>query len=321
MGTRFRVGWRGLAFLFFIDESGHDRNVSPYYVLASVAVEDSRIWNLITALKAAEVECFGERITHGLLELKAKKILKTKVFKHAKQMSSIAPADRTRLARECLIEGRAAVVESREAKTTRKQITALAQAKIAFVGRVLELCAQHQARAFASIVDRDAPDTDGDFLRKDYSYLFERFFYFLEERAEHHQGLVVFDELEHSKSHILIDQMDRYFQHTVTGRLRASRIVPEPFFVHSELTSLVQVADLLAYIISWGVRVATMARPARSELAELAAAVLSLRYTQRNNEHTVWGFAVIDDLRPRDEKQKQEKAMPSLRPTKPPRSL
>jgi hypothetical protein len=45
---------------------------------------------------------------------------------------------------------------------------------------------------------------------------------------------------------VLIDQLSEYFKRTATGRLRASRIVPEPFFV--------------------------------------------------------WSFAVIDDLRPKDER-------------------
>lgn len=74
-------------------------------------------------------------------------------------------------------------------------------------------------------------------LQKDYAYLFERFFYFLEDNAAREQGIVVFDELEKSKSHLLIDQMHRYFTETATGQYRANRIIPEPFFVHSELTT------------------------------------------------------------------------------------
>ena len=57
--------------------------------------------------------------------------------------------------------------------------------------------------------------------------------------------MVVFDEIEKSKSHLLIDQMHRYFRDTAVGRLRADRIVPEPFFVHSELTTGVRLADLV----------------------------------------------------------------------------
>jgi hypothetical protein len=49
------------------------------------------------------------------------------------------------------------------------------------------------------------------------------------------------DELEKSKSHILIGQAHRYFKDTHTGRHRSSRIIPEPFFVHSDLTTGIQI--------------------------------------------------------------------------------
>ena len=45
-----------------------------------------------------------------------------------------------------------------------------------------------------------------DHLRKDYAFLFERFFKFLDLQASGQRGLVVFDELERSQSHLLIDQ-------------------------------------------------------------------------------------------------------------------
>ena len=49
---------------------------------------------------------------------------------------------------------------------------------------------------------------------------------------------MVFDELEKSQSHLLTDQMRRYFADTVVGQQRSNRIIPEPFFVHSDLTDL-----------------------------------------------------------------------------------
>jgi hypothetical protein len=80
------------------------------------------------------------------------------------------------------------------------------------------------------------------------------YFYFLEDTDTEALGLVVFDELERVQSHILIEQMNRYFQETWKGRTRASQLIPEPFFVHSELTTGVQLADLVAYILSWEFR-------------------------------------------------------------------
>lgn len=78
-------------------------------------------------------------------------------------------------------------------------------------------------------------------------------------------------------------------------------------FVHSDLTTVVQVADIVAYVIAWGVRVGGMGRPARHELRELARMVCSIRHRasrdRGGDEFYVWSFAVIDDLRPRNERE------------------
>ncbi len=299
-----------MAFLLFIDESGHDHGESPYEVLAGIAVDDARTWNLITAIQAAEIAHFGQRITHGALELKAKKLLKRKTYRLAAQMAPFSSDDRRLLAQECLAEGRAAVAESRPAKVSRAQLTALAQAKLAFVQALITTCTQHGVRAFASIVD-DGPRPISDFLRKDYSYLFERFFYFLEAQHPYHQGIVIFDELEKTQSHLLVDQMCRYFQETVPGKARASRIIPEPMFVHSDLTSLVQVADIVAYVVSWAVRLNEhMNKPVRPELESLAKAVSNLKHrtSKRTSKFSSYSikissFKFIQDLRSQDERQ------------------
>jgi hypothetical protein len=167
----------------------------------------------------------------------------------------------------------------------------------------------HGVRIFASIVPPGAPRPSAQTLRKDYAYLFERFFYFVDEQVAPERGLVVFDEIERTKAHILVDQMATYFRETFRGRMRSGRIVPEPFFVHSELTTGVQIADLAAYIVSWNVRVAHMTEPARPELDDLGNAVLQLRHravTERQgypDGFVVWSLAVIDDLRPSHERQ------------------
>ncbi|HEU0297887.1 MAG TPA: DUF3800 domain-containing protein, partial [Longimicrobium sp.] len=168
-------------------------------------------------------------------------------------------------------------------------------------------CARFRCKAFASIVDRDAPrPVKADVLRKDYAYLFERYFYFLEDSSADALGLVVFDELERVQSHILIEQMNRYFEDTWTGRSRSSRIIPEPFFVHSELTTGVQVADLVAYLLSWGFRIPGMGEPSRDELRQLVDRAAGLRHRairerMGNPQFVIWSFAHITDLRAREE--------------------
>ena len=78
-----------MAWLLFIDESGHDRRLAPYEVLAGVAVQDYHAWNLIKELHAAEIRRFGRRYSAGTDELKGKKILKAKVFHHVALNTSI----------------------------------------------------------------------------------------------------------------------------------------------------------------------------------------------------------------------------------------
>jgi Protein of unknown function (DUF3800) len=235
-----------MAYFLFIDESGQDRKASPYEVLAGVTVADRDLWNLIKDIQDSEQRNFGRRYSLGPSELKGKKLLDRKVFRKASQLPPIPERERTALARSCLDSGIAA---------GKHEITALAQAKLAYVNEVFEICARFKCKAFASIVKKAAPvPPSSENLRKDYAYLFERFFYFLEETDPSASGIVVFDELERSRSHILVGQMDSYFKRTIKGRQMSGQIIPEPFFVHSDLTTGIQIADLVAYAVSWGFR-------------------------------------------------------------------
>jgi Protein of unknown function (DUF3800) len=251
-----------MAWLLFIDESGQDRKESPYEVLAGVAIEDEHLWELVKELHDAEVANFGRRYSEGTRELKAKKILKRKTFNRATSDHEVLPNEVPALSKEILDDG--------ESKGTPRHLKALSLAKISYVTNVFSICDSYQCKVFASIVDPDAPQTAGGGLRKDYGYLFERFFNFLEDEGSNRQypqqGILVFDELEKTKSHLLIDQAHRYFKDTATGRLRATRIIPEPFFVHSDLTTGVRIADLVAYCMSWSLRLRKMTKPARGEL-------------------------------------------------------
>jgi hypothetical protein len=290
-----------MSLFLFVDESGQDQRESPYEVLAGVSVEDRDLWNLITALHASEIEHFGRRYTAGPRELKGKNLLNRKTFRLAAWEPPFVQEDRTQLARACLDSG---------ATATRRELAALAQAKLGYVREALILASQFHCKCFASIIGRDAPRPAANYLRKDYAYLFERFFYFLEDLGEDVFGIAVFDELEKSSSHILLDQMHRYFRETAKGRHRSSRIIPEPFFVHSDLTTGIQVADLAAYIISWGVRLGGMQPFVRQELAEYGRLVIQLRHSSLrevndNPNFRIWSFAVIDDLRARIERPEE----------------
>jgi hypothetical protein len=287
-----------MAYLLFVDESGQDQRDSPYEVLAGVAILDRDLWNLIQAIQDAEIKQFGIRYSEGQRELKAKKILKRKVFRQAAELPRMPSEERRTLAKRCLESGN---------RAGRQEIAALAQSKLIYVSDMLDICARFRCRVFASIVPSTAPrPPTTEHLRKDYAYLFERFFYFLEDIDPTAAGIVVFDELERSRSHILVEQMSRYFRYTAKGRLRSGQIIPEPFFVHSDLTTGVQLADLVAYLILWGFRTGDLTAPARSELSGYVEQVCQLRHraireVDGNPNFVIWSFATINDLRAREE--------------------
>jgi hypothetical protein len=288
-----------VAHFLFVDESGHDGAASPCAVLAGVSVRDRDFWNFVMAIHVAELSRFGTRYSLGPREIKAKKFLKTKVFRLAMSVPAIAEPERTELAKKCLLDG---------ASSGPREQAALAQAKLDFVADVLELCLRYRCQIFASIIKRGAlKPASGDMLRRDYAFLFERFFYYLEDDGMDSVGLVVFDELEKSQSHLLVEQMDKYFKGTETGRQRAARVIPEPFFVHSDLVTGVQVADIVAYLLSWGFRITAMKEPHRPELDRYCDAIAALRYRAMRemcgkSGFEIWSLAYLDDLRPKNER-------------------
>lgn len=261
-----------MAYFFFIDESGTDRQDSVYEVLCGVAIKDNDLWHIISQLKNYETQILGTRYSGNEREIKGKKFLKKKVFKQAAYEAPIPQAERAQLAKACIENG---------ANATRKQMAALAQAKLEYVKKLLELCAEFDLKIFASMtteVIKDSYDGAGGLLRRDYVYAFERMYYYLEDKKTKEQGVIVFDELEQSRSHVLASQLENYFKKTAKGRLRAELVIPEPFFVHSDLTTGIQIADLIAYVISWGLRIKGMAAPIRPELLDFVELIKPLRY-------------------------------------------
>jgi hypothetical protein len=95
--------------LLFIDESGHDNSGTPCEVLASIAVAENNLWNLVRAVRAAEREHFGDYLRHFLVdERKGKKLLKTKRFRSANRPVPIADQDLAKLAHSALVKGKKA---------------------------------------------------------------------------------------------------------------------------------------------------------------------------------------------------------------------
>jgi len=292
----------------FVDESGHDHRESPYEILAGAAIREQDLWNLIQAIQSLEVELFGLRLAEVGIEVKGKKLLKTKVFRHAAQMEAIDPQKRRDLCLGFLQKGRREALGGAPELRSRAEFAAYGQAVLDFVRRIYVLSASFRVKIFASIVEPSAPRLAANFLRKDYAYLFERFFYYLEESGGDEMGIVVFDELEKAQCRILINQMEHYFAVTGRGNIRSARIIPEPFFVHSDLTTAIQLVDIVAYSINWGIRLNRMTKPTRPEMEEYGQYAFDLRYigtrvvANEEQPRTIYGITYIDDLRPRAER-------------------
>jgi hypothetical protein len=309
--------------LYFIDESGHDHGASPYEVLAAVAVQERELWNLVQAIRDAELEFFGVRFGEVGVEFKGKKLLRRKIFRLAGEADPIPPDERRNLVRDLLRRGHQEENPKIKSKVSFRELVAYGQTVLAFVQRVFLLMGRYRAKTFAAMVNPAAPRPEpGDYLRRDYAFLFERFFYHLESTAEDEMGLIVFDELEKAQSRILLDQMSGYFLRSEVGYQRSARIVPEPFFVHSDLTTAVQLADLVAYCASWAIRLKNMDKPMREELKPLAKMVFDMRYVgkrldeQDGREWPVYGIFYVDDLRSARRKAIKNKGNAALTPHK-----
>lgn len=99
-------------------------------------------------------------------------------------------------------------------------------------------------------------------------------------------------------SHLLLTQMDKYFKRTAKGRARSSLVIPEPFFVHSDLTTGIQIVDFIAYILSWNFRVGTLTKPGRDELNQYIELLKPLRHRCTRKigeikEHLIWSVTIV----------------------------
>lgn len=288
--------------LFFIDESGTDHKEAPYEVLAAISIKENTLWNIIQAIQEAEFKHFGTSFRVAGLELKGKKLLKKKVFRQASQLDAIDSSERIIHVKNFLDKSRNKK-GAESAGLDKKEFTAYAQAKIAFVDSILDICASYGIKIFASIVDPSSPIPDGNMLRKDYTFLFERIFYYLEDLQDH--GIIVFDELEKAKSTLLLSQMRHYFLETYKGRTRSSKIIPEPFFVHSDLTTAIQIVDIIAYCVNWGFRIEDkMDKITRKEIEPFADKIFELSYKGKHideldgQQYNTYGITFIENLVP-----------------------
>lgn len=299
--------------LYFVDESGIDLKKAPCLVLAGAGIREAKVWPLTCAFIELRNDLLRFPV-HQPYEIKGSKLLKKRVFQHAGMRDPFPKADRD-AAIGRLIEKNAA-----GEKTTGDELAALAQAKLEFVASALELAAKFGMTSFASVVPRDAPQQQNtSILRKDFSYLLQRIHcHVCDQAGDDAHGVLIFDEQDRALSQRLLDQIHRYFSETERGQERAERMIPMPFFVRSDLTAPMQIADLMAYVVNWGLRKSSMPEPARAELKPFADQVFNLQYEGREvmpggrRGHQIWGLKYIDDLRPRSEREDPDESLDEL---------
>ena len=256
-----------MTWLFFIDESGHDHRHTPYEVRGGVALHVRELWPFAQSMQRLETQCFGCRLAEIGKEVKGSTLIDRKRFKFANQSGPFPDRKRQELCRSFFARSHP------DNTPTRDEFTAYGQACLRMAREIAALLKSTGAVVFATAIPRGVTAPRDyrfdDFLRKDAVFLFERFFYFLEDKDA--QGVLVMDETDKQEDRRFVARMEKYFTRTLTGRRRTSRIVPMPFFVSSDMAGPVQAADLCIYAINWGFRLPGrgMDAPYRDEIATM----------------------------------------------------
>src|SRR6266568_4573938 len=117
-----------MAWLLFMDESGHSHKELPYEVRGGFALADTHLWPFVQDALRLELSCFGARL--------------------ADYKSEIEAEERQQFCRALLQAG----LEKRP--PTREQLTAYGQASLRMTDGIFDLLERHKALIFASSVPR-----------------------------------------------------------------------------------------------------------------------------------------------------------------------
>jgi len=262
-----------LSYLLFLDESGHDHKKVPYEVHGGVALHAKKLWAFVQAIRSLEQSCFGDALHNYGSEIKGMKLLDKDRFKWAAQDDTLDDVARRKHALSFLTKGQL------NQAPRRIEFTAYGQACLKMVQGIFSALSAHDAKIFAVAIPKGVqkPTTmeAQEYLRKDLVFLLQRYFYLVD--SEDEAGLLVMDETEKMDDRRLVKRLEQYFTRTAKGQDRASRIVPSPFFVSSDMAYPVQVADVCIYALNWGFRIPTlgMNAPVRQEIADEFAGWIS----------------------------------------------
>ena len=135
-----------MAWLLFLDESGHDHKQMPYEVRGGIALEDSKLWPFTRAVQQLERECFGCSLSLFQKELKGSTLLGKKRFRFANQAGPMSSAERQKHAQAFLMKG------FQKLNPTSSEFCAYGQACIEMARGIFQLLRDHRAVLFASII-------------------------------------------------------------------------------------------------------------------------------------------------------------------------
>ena len=280
-----------MSWFLFVDEPGDRQSDLPYGVLTGLAVEDVHLWPLTQKLKDAQRQFFGQQlIDHQGRYVEGSALLDAKVYESAALHPRLDVQDTLRNQKQ----------PHGDRPTNAQVSAALAQSKIAYCDYALGLAGDFGATAFAMFLPVAAIRLRfDDRLRKDYSFLLERYYHFLKSRADPGAGFIVLPRMPRGRTYVDPDAIVGYFAKTTNGRVRARLIMPHPVYADGALGIVSHVAELVSYVASWSVRLPNMTEPRRPEMGPLTARCSSLRFSYvAENGKRDWSFKYIDDLRP-----------------------
>jgi hypothetical protein len=279
-----------MSWFLFIDEPGDHQLTSPYGLLSGIAVEDQQVWTLARKLRDAQEQYFGAQlITADGSYLTAETMLGEEVggigteLVEFRNLMTRSPLAATRL------------FESEDAADT----GAIAEAMVDYCDFALGLAKDFGAAAFAMFFPVDAITVQlGTQLRKDYAFLFERYYHYVSTAKNPSIGILVMPRNAREQTYVSHQAMIDYATKTTNGRIRSQIIVPNPLYVDGYLSIVHQLVDIFSHVSRWSVRLQNMSADSRSDMSSLAARCMDLRFSYKSeNGKKDWSFKYIDELR------------------------
>jgi hypothetical protein len=124
---------------------------------------------------------------------------------------------------------------------------------IDYTNEVLRICRQQSGVIFAIIEPRPNQESfealNQLLLPKSFKYLFERINKYCICVNSDEKGIMIFDSQDMRKNEVLSRKISNFFYRS-RAALDINNIIPEPYFVSSNICYGIQLADLAAYIVA-----------------------------------------------------------------------